>query len=98
MVQAPALRDRLWSGSPGLTPASPLDLPVLTTTTCFGGHGSGLAMTVGDQLVQDVGMVEHGTAPRMGGEGTTNPRGVRRGEAESGRWGRSSGDARETAT
>jgi hypothetical protein len=54
------LRARLWSGSPGVTPASPLDLPVLTTTVSRRGHLSGLAMTVGDQLVQDVGMVEHG--------------------------------------
>jgi hypothetical protein len=43
-----------------VTPASPLDLPVLTTTVSRRGHLSGLAMTVGDQLVQDVGMVEHG--------------------------------------
>ena len=42
-----------------MTPASPLDLAVLATNVGRLGHLNGLAVTVGDQLVQDVGMVVH---------------------------------------
>ncbi len=47
-----------------MTPASPLHLTVLAAPLSRGGHLTGLAVTIGDQLVQDVGMVEHGSAPQ----------------------------------
>jgi len=50
-----------------VTPASPLHLAVLAAPVPRRGHVTGLAMTVGDQLVQDVGMVEHGCS--LSGDG-----------------------------
>jgi hypothetical protein len=47
-----------------VTPASPLHLTVLAAPSSLGGQLTGLAVTIGDQLVQDDGMVEHGSAPR----------------------------------
>ena len=40
-----------------MTPASPLHLTVLAAPSSRGGHLTGLAVTIGDLLVQDVGMV-----------------------------------------
>ena len=62
-------------GSPAVTPASPLDLTVLAAHRRPAAASSrGLAVTIGDQLVQDVGMVEHGCSSVVWWDGGDGPR------------------------
>ena len=79
------LRARPAAGSPGVTPASPLDLAPLAGISTLLDHSCGLTVSIGDQLVQDIRVVEHDDSSVGGWSGVDEPWAVRQGGRTTGR-------------